>query len=152
MSATEEDDIIHTCNFCGAADTDETVECLLKGEDGTLICNMCVKRAEALLEDKQVEDIYLSHFKYEIDASTKGNLRPINKIPKRWLIFEAHIHKINPCVTACSPDGDEIETFSIPKQLAYWMISSEEEFDLDKIRKKIRRDLIDEVTTMLRQN
>lgn len=149
MSKSDKDDIVHTCNFCGAKNTDELIDCMVQAHDGTIICEMCIIRAEAIVADREREDLYLGRIISKINESTKKKLRPIGKIPKHWLICKTLLHTVNPCVTACSPDGEEFETFSIPKQLALWIISSEEEFDLDRIRKDIKQDLIDEVTSVL---
>ncbi len=152
MSEADKSNIVHTCNFCGATDNDGVTELMIKGQDGTLICNSCVRTCEALLIERDREDIPLYRFIDLIPKSTEVKLRPITRIPKSWVICKVHLQKIRPCVTACSPDGEKFETFSIPRQLAYWMIFPDEEINLDKIRKDIAQDIINAVKKELQRN
>ncbi len=122
---------------------------MMKASDDTVICNRCVRIAEAIMAERERDAIPLYRIINKINQSTEEKLRPITRIPKRWVICKVHLQKLRPCITACSPDGKKFETFSIPKQLAHWMISPDEEIDLDKIRKDIKKDIINAVTEEL---
>ncbi len=144
MSETDDSGIINTCNFCGATNQDEMTTCLIQGDDGSIICNMCVAQAEAIVTGEKREDITLYDVMEDIRKSAMAtNLSPITKIPKSWLVCKANLFNTNPSVTACSPDGIKFRTFAIPKPLAHWMISSDERIDIDKIREEIKQDLIE---------
>ena len=141
MSEIEEDNTVYTCNFCGATSDDGKTECLVMGEDGTSICNACIAQSEALLLDRKITELDFVRFTTGQPKATQKKLRPITRIPKSWVICQTHLFKTIPSVTACSQDGSKTEEFSISKQLALWMISYNEQKDIDKIRDSLKDDL-----------
>ena len=150
MNEINEKNIVHTCNFCGATSDDGKTECLIMAPDGTtLICNACIAQCEAMLLDRKRTDIDFRRFTAIQPLPTSNKLRPITRVPKTWVICETHLFKTIPSITACSRDGSQTEEFSIPKQLALWMISYNEQKDIDKIRDSLKDDLKRLVRTAL---
>lgn len=71
-------------------------------------------------------------------------------MPKQWVVCKEDLLSSIPNVTACSPDGKDNEVFSIPKQLAKWMISAGKKMDIDQIREEIKKDLCTTLREVLR--
>ena len=149
MSKDEQDDTVHTCNFCGVTDDDEKIDAMVMGPDGTLICCGCIASAQALLLDKKITDVDFKRYMAHQPRPSTKKLRPITRIPKSWIICDTHLLKTVPSVIACSEDGQRCEEFSIPMQLALWMINYNEQKDIDKIREELKKDLASEVRKAL---
>lgn len=151
MGKIDEEYILNTCNFCGATYEDGKTDCFIMSQDGTLICSSCIVRCEAMLTDKKRDDINFKRFQALPSQDTTEKLRPVTRIPKRWIICDTQLYKTIPRVTACSPDGKKRENFSIPKQLAHWIISYDEKMDIDKLREDIKNELNNTVRSALLQ-
>lgn len=130
---------IHTCSFCKK--TSDEVEILVASPDDIFICNECIRLCEAVLDENDRGNIHLSRID-GIREKTKEKLRPITRIPKKWLVYKANPYAVVPYVTACDSSGEKKEKFSIPKQLARWIIVKDETVDIDRLKKDIKNEII----------
>ena len=138
---------IHTCSFCKK--TNDEVDVLIAAPDDVLICNECIRLCEAVLADNDRGDIHLSR----INGSRKepgGKLRPITRIPKRLLIYDVNPYGVIPYVTACDSSGEKKENFSLPKQLAHWIIVKNKTVDIDELKKDMKNEIICTVVDALK--
>ncbi len=138
---------IHMCSFCKK--TSDEVDVLIASPDDVLICNECIRLCEAVLAENDREDIHLNR----INGSRKeqgGKLRPITRIPKRLLIYDANPYAVIPYVTACDSSREKKENFSLPKQLAHWIIAKDKTVDIDELKKDIKNEIIYTVVDALK--
>jgi len=141
---------IHQCSFCG--ESSENLEFLIAGGPTgheTYICDKCIKLCVTIAtEYKTPLDNYRKvHGTLHVEIET--NLRPITRIPKKWVVSKSDLFCKTPNVTATSPNGNKSENFSIPKPLAYWMITKDKKLDLDELREKIKEDMARRVREVL---
>lgn len=137
------------CSFCGK--TSDEFEYVVTGpnEDAPYICNECIRQCEALAAERNVPDAYFHRILGKRHNERQQQLRPITRIPKTWIICDADLFCSTPNIVASSPDGEKIERFSIPKQLAHWMIVQKQKLDVDELREKIRDDMARTVREVL---
>lgn len=138
-----------TCSFCGK--TSDEFEFVVTGpnEDAPYICNECIRGCEALVADRNVPDAYFRRISGKLHDERQQKLRPITRLPKSWIICSTDLYCSTPNIVASSPDGEKIERFSIPKQLALWMIIQKQELDMDELREKIKDDMARTVKEVL---
>jgi len=140
MSAEDEFDENITCNFCKKGL--QEIETMVAGPEGQVtICNECVQRSAALLEERRAEKTPLKWIPGEKYRRPREKLKPISKIPDGWQIQETELLATEAYVTACSPDGKRHADFAIPKPLAWWMICNDKKLDVDALREEITRHL-----------
>ena len=137
------------CSFCGKKAND--VEVIIVASDkGPNICNECVRLCEAMLEEKKRDYIDYRIVPGGLHAESQKKLRLITKIPEDLVVCETNLYATHPSVVACSTDGTKTEHFLIPKQLALWMISTDQKIDIDKMRKEVKKDILDSIRQHIR--
>jgi len=133
-------DKIDICDFCKR--TSDEVENLFAAPGGTpVICDRCVRVCEAMFVDANVPLNYFCRIPGKRHDERKEKLKPITRIPKKWVICSTDLCCSTPNVIGCSLDGKKNERFSVPKQLANWMIANDDRLDIDDLRKSIKEDL-----------
>ena len=149
MSENTSPEGLYTCNFCGK--TSDEFEFAVTGpkEDAPYICNECVRGCEALAAERNVPDAYFHMISGKLHNERQQKFRPITRLPKTWVICSTDLYCSTPNIVASSPDGEKIERFSIPKQLAHWIIIKKQELDVDELREKIRDDMARTVREVL---
>lgn len=139
MSVDKEEES-HICSFCEK--TSSEVDLFIQGKDqSTLICDDCVRISEAIVAKRRSDEVDLSLIYGERGKRAKEKLRPITRMPKSWIICDSDLYSSAPSITACPTNEKKVEKFSIPNQLALWMISSDPKLNIDQIREKIRKDM-----------
>lgn len=130
---------IHICSFCEK--TSKEVDILIAApDDKVLICNECIRICEAVLAENDRSDLYLSRI-HGTQEKQKEKLRPITRMPKKWLVYDVNPYAAIPYVTACDSSGGKREDFSIPKQLAHWIITTDNTVDIDELKKNIKNEI-----------
>jgi len=137
----------HTCSFCGKAISE--VELLIAGPKDIMICNECIRQCETILAEKNSGDIYLRPV-YGPQEKQEEKLRPITRMPKKWLVYDVNPYATIPYVIGCDSSGEKRENFSIPKQLARWMITADNTVDIDELKKDIKDELTSTVMAALK--
>lgn len=138
---------IHRCSFCEKS-SDE-VDLLVAGPiDSVMICSECIRMCEAVLAEHDKSNIYLTRITGTQETTTK--LRPITRMPKKWLIYDVNPYAAIPYVTACDSAGKKQEDFSIPKQLAHWIITVDKTVDIDELKEEIKKEIAQTVRASLR--
>jgi len=148
MNETEAPEEIHTCDFCKST-SDQVENLFVAPGDTPVICDRCVRICEAMFVDAHIPLNHFCRIPGKLHNERKEKLRPITKIPKSWVICSTDLCCSTPNVTGTSADGKKSERFSIPKQLAHWMIARDERLDMDELRKKIKEDLARTVKEVL---
>ena len=132
------------CSFCGKKANDVEV-IIVASDEGPSICNECVRLCETMLEGKKRDCINYRTVPGELHAESQKQLRLITQIPKDWVVCETNLYASHPSVVACSTDGTQTEHFFIPKPLALWMLSTDQKIDMDKMRKEVKKDILDSI-------
>ena len=137
----------YACSFCGKATSE--IELLIAGPKDIMICNECVRLCEAILAERDLDDIYL-HPIYGSQEKQEEKFRPITRMPKKWLVYDVNPYATIPYVIACDSSGEKRENFSIPKQLARWIITTDKTVDIDELKKNIKNELTSTVMAALK--
>jgi hypothetical protein len=139
----------HKCSFCGKTSSDVDFFVTSK-DDKVLICDRCVRACDAVTTEVVSSDLALYRIPgNQLPRETK-KLRPITRLPKTWSIYEVNLYAAIPYVTACNPLNEKSEDFSIPKQLAHWMIRSDKIDDIEKLKEDIKNEITQHLRTALR--
>lgn len=139
MSGKEKPEENAACSFCGKLTKD--VEIMFSGGEHLAICNECVTRCMAVMDDRKSDGIPTPRFLGQKYRETNRQLRPLTKLPAGWKIKDTELYATEPYVTGCSPDGKRYADFAIPKQLAWWIISNDKALDVDELRAEITKHL-----------
>lgn len=138
-----------TCSFCGHKANDVEV-IIVASDNGPNICNECVRLCESILTEKTREYNDFKKFPGDKFIPAGNKMRSVAKIPKNWIVSETDLYASIPSVIATSPDGKKVENFSVPKQLALWMISNDQKIDLEELRKEIKKEILDTISWKIR--
>ncbi len=138
---------IHRCSFCEKSSKE--VDLLIAGPtDQIMICSGCIRMCEAVLAEHDRSNIYLNRIVGTQEKTIK--LRPITRMPKKWSVYDVNPYAGLPYVTACDPTGKKQEDFSIPKQLAYWIITKDRTVDIDELKEEIKKEIFKTVRASLK--
>ena len=137
---------IHICSFCEKSS--EEVDLLVAGPKDSMICSECIRLCESVLAEHDRNNICLTRIAGTQEKATK--LRPITRMPKKWLVYDANPYAVIPYVTACDRAGKKQEDFSIPKQLANWILIEDKAVDIDELKEKIKKEIAQTVRASLK--